>query len=508
MFGVGVGVSGCPGARTSLFDGVVFVISSFMSLGAFAGLLLFWFAAPSCHADLLPGFCSAVALLSCMAAISVLIARAKKDSSDRVPSSNVRKNLSGGVDFLSCRSSRLPVMQMFSSRGGRMLRLLLILVCMHSASAVCPHCKDTIPGCAGGDRCPTISDIAANAKVIADRTVTGMLKVNALVPAEVAAHFPRGVVDAILGLVCAPSAGSEVDFTQAPYVDSAQAVVQAALLGHCSVPVAGAELALRQEQATTAIEVAKLQGALDSLKMAGDAVTTTTQGVLAFIWAKVSNIISKRNDGVVKLEVGSSSKAKASAISVTMARPSFEWMFFEMLHLFAYMITVLGIAKPVIVMRFLDDVVYGALRMGESWKCSFELLLLYLKEIDRDAALTMANVFRRGGQDTLLAEARRNAAAFFRTRAGNALAGDDDEKTDVKPKPTGSFNKKSKQCCVDFNMGRPCRRLDEQGNCLFNHKCNQYVSDKGPKGVCFGDHARCHGCDYDESKKLKQPATQ
>ena len=82
-----------------------------------------------------------------------------------------------------------------------------------------------------------------------------MLKVNALVPAEVAAHFPRGVVDAILGLVCAPSAGSEVDFTQAPYVDSAQAVVQAALLGHCSVPVAGAELALRQEQATTAIEV-------------------------------------------------------------------------------------------------------------------------------------------------------------------------------------------------------------------------------------------------------------
>ena len=125
---------------------------------------------------------------------------------------------------------------------------------------------------------------------------------------------------------------------------------------------------MRQEQATTAIEVAKLQGALDSLKMAGDAVTTTTQGVLAFIWAKVSNIISKRNDGVVKLEVGSSSKAKASAISVTMARPSFEWMFFEMLHLFAYMITVLGIAKPVIVMRFLDDVVYGALRMGESWK--------------------------------------------------------------------------------------------------------------------------------------------
>jgi hypothetical protein len=31
----------------------------------------------------------------------------------------------------------------------------------------------------------------------------------------------------------------------------------------------------------------------------------------------------------------------------------------------------------------------------------------------------MGNVFRRGGQDTLLSEARRNAAAFFRTCGAN-----------------------------------------------------------------------------------------
>ena len=73
-------------------------------------------------------------------------------------------------------------------------------------------------------------------------------------------------------------------------------------------------------------------------------------------------------------------------------------------------------------------------------------------------------------------------------------------------KPNGKFDTDTKQCCVDFNMGRPCKKLKPDGTCRFNHRCNQFVSDKGPKGVCFGTHARCNGCDYDESKKLSKPA--
>jgi hypothetical protein len=142
--------------------------------------------------------------------------------------------------------------------------------------------------------------------------------------------------------------------------------------------------------------------------------------------------------------------------------------------------------------------------MRETWSCAHELLMLYLREIDRDytRTLTMANVFRRGGQDTLLAEARRNAALFFRPLGGNprpvgALAGET---------PTGQFDIKSKKACADWNAGRPCKRLDEHGVCMFNHKCNQFVSDKGPRGLCFGDHARCAGCTYDPAKRVSKPA--
>ena len=134
---------------------------------------------------------------------------------------------------------------------------------------------------------------------------------------------------------------------------------------------------------------------------------------------------------------------------------------------------------------------------------AFELLYLYLKEIDRDytGLVNIANVFRRGGQDTLIAEARRRSLAFFRGFGGIPRG---EGPPDVKH--NGKFNGKSTKACTDYNMGRPCTKLDETGTCRFNHKCNQFVSDKGPGGVCFGAHARCNGCNYDDAKKLTKPA--
>ena len=81
----------------------------------------------------------------------------------------------------------------------------------------------------------------------------------------------------------------------------------------------------------------------------------------------------------------------------------------------------LGIASYVTVIRFCDDVIWGALRVGESWQVASELMLVYLKLLDADATRTLhlGNLFRRGGQDTLLVEARRNAATFFRPFGGN-----------------------------------------------------------------------------------------
>ena len=84
----------------------------------------------------------------------------------------------------------------------------------------------------------------------------------------------------------------------------------------------------------------------------------------------------------------------------------------------------LGLASATIVIKFIDDTVFGTIRMGEPFTVAHELVLCYFREMDFDPArlLHMGNVFRRGGQDTLLSEARRNAAAFFRVGGGPSAA--------------------------------------------------------------------------------------
>ena len=117
---------------------------------------------------------------------------------------------------------------------------------------------------------------------------------------------------------------------------------------------------------------------------------------------------------------GASETSKATALTVTMTRPKTMTSFYELIHLFVMAVISLGLANSTIVMKFLDDVVWGAIRLKEKWETAFELLLIYLNEIDMDPTknLNMGNAYKRGGQDTYLTEARRNAEAFFRTRGG------------------------------------------------------------------------------------------
>jgi hypothetical protein len=363
----------------------------------------------------------------------------------------------------------------------------------------CVHCRDTITGCTGGDDCPLIADLAANVAIFTESKLGQTPRISHMLPPELSTHFPRPTCEAIVGLACAPAVGTEIDFTDAAY-SSSQAVVQAAIYGHCSVAEAATVLGARMDAALSEVDVAKIQGAMDSLKIVGDRVIGSTQGVMAFLWAKVSNVVMKRDSGAVKLITGTQ-KAASSDLTATLTRPSSAETFFEMVHYFLMVLVSFGLASTSIASRFIDNVVWGTIRMKESWQCSHELLLLYLKEIDIDPTRTvnMGNVFRRGGQDTLLSEARRNVAAFFRPVGGNPS----DEKS---IKHNGKFDANSDKPCQDFNLGRPCKRLKSDGTCVFNHKCNQFVSDKGPAGVCFGDHARSKGCSYDAAKKLNKPA--
>ena len=391
------------------------------------------------------------------------------------------------------------------------IRVLAFLVNLETVDATiaCPHCKDTIMPAHVATACPLMTELTKNTDIFTAKKLGSSPTVAYSMTHELAMQFTRPVVDAIVGLACAPVQGVQIDFNDPTYAQ-ANAVVKAAVYGHCSFSEASAILAERLDAAADELAVGKIRGAMESLKSAGESAVNSATGTLLFIWSKVSNVIAKRLDFTYKLEA--SGKLKSAVHSVTLVRPETEAEFYEMSHLFIMTIVALGLATAPIVMKFIDDVVFATVRMKEPFRVAHELLICYFREIDFDPArvLNMANVFRRGGQDTLLSEARRNAAAFFRTCGANPqLKGAVDDKTkNPKPdsKPNGKSDDSSKKPCADFNAGRPCKKLKPDGTCVFAHRCNQFVSDKGLGGYCFGAHARCTGCDYDATKKLRAPA--
>ena len=385
--------------------------------------------------------------------------------------------------------------------AGRLLSLMA-LTYLGTAEAVCPHCKDSIMGCPGGAACPTLVDTAANAAIFSDKLVARTPKVTQLLTPELSLYFSRTVCEALVGIACAPAPGTEIDFTDAAYT-TARAVFRAACLGHCTTAEASQILQHRLEEASEAIDVDKIRGALESLKIGASDIVRNTQGWLTFVWGRCSAAVMSHNADVARLE---SDKSKTAVMTATVVHPESEWQFFAMLQYFISIMVALGVSSYYVISRFVDDTVYNTLRMGESWKLAYSLMRVYHKEIDRDTTGTvhMGNVYRRGGQDTYLSMARKEEEAFFRTRAGTAREPRESGDKDTKViKPNGRYNKDGAPC-KDFNLGHPCKRLEADGTCKFNHVCDQFVTDKGPGGRCLGKHPRCQ-CDQPADKRCKQP---
>ena len=292
---------------------------------------------------------------------------------------------------------------------------MLLIGGLGGAHGVCPHCKDSILGCKGGVDCPLFKEQAANAALFTRRVLGSVPRVTYHFPPELAASFSRPVCEAIVGMACAPAPGREIDLENDAAYSTCRAVVQAASFHHCSVAEASSVLTARLEAATEGASILKIRGAMESLNMVSDAVEDRLQGVYGFLWAKVSNVVMKRGASRPRVTIGVKSKASASELAVTLRRPASEFEFGDMLHYFQMVVVGLGICSFWVVSRFLDDVVWATRRVKESWMVAHELLVLYLAEVDRDptSAITMGTVFRRGGQDTLMAEARRNAVVSF-----------------------------------------------------------------------------------------------
>ena len=171
-----------------------------------------------------------------------------------------------------------------------------------------------------------------------------------------------------------------------------------------------------------------------------------------------------------------------------------------MLFIFSRVVVALGFSF-FLLHDFLTKVVYNTMTtIREDFRLAHELMLVYFREIETSVggALHLGNVYDRGSADMLMAEARANVLTFFRPGGGN-LQGE-------QPKWNGKFTSSTKKMCVAFNFKKEHSRdsLLQDGTCKFNHICMQWVTDKGPRGVCGGDHCKVE-CSYDSSKTRDSP---
>ena len=398
-------------------------------------------------------------------------------------------------------------------RFGRALAFILLCVMPGpTAAVVCFHCKDTIPGCAGGDLCPTIVDVSVNAAIFAAPDLTGQSRVvvERVLPHRLLLTFSQRVCDAIIGLATQPAGGRSVDLTTDAFVTESS-VVKACFYGHCSPESALLELTSRMTEADEAL-LPKIKLAIEVIKARGTDVVVGGQGVYSFILAKISQVVEggdANSYSLQPIETDSSSSSTRLRMTAKMARPTAASRMCEMMHYFVLVVSVLGLCATSVMSDFISRTIYEPMReLGLTFAMAFEFMLSHLDDIERDPTrtTTVGNVVDSGKQDTHLVKAKRNHDVFFRTRAANARPGSADG-GDGSVTWNGKSTPAAKKCCAAFNFANNIharKHLADDGTCMYAHKCNQWVSDKGPRGMCLGDHPKSQ-CTYDPTKRRDTP---
>ena len=386
---------------------------------------------------------------------------------------------------------------------------LLLIFFLGHVGGVCPHCSDTIEGgvhCGtDGATCPLFVGIQHNADLMRTGDLTQSFKTAHIMPRDLVPLFSKHILDQILGIHTAPRDGGTVDLTQASYA-TPKAVTQAYVNGHCSFTQALMELGDRLQGCATSVEIDKVNGAISMLKATGEDHINTDGDVLSFIWARIgSKFVTSRE--VVLRQATSTGKRVAQA----MVRPDTERRFYQTIQYFIFMVSMLGLVTQLGALQFFRDVVFEPINRGLiDWQVAHEYMLIYFRAIYEDVTkkLNLANVYDSGRQDTYLTEARANAVICFRTGVGEARDdGDSSNNNDTtRGRYTGKFDANASKCCLSFNFKtkHQAKHLDANGVCKFNHKCMQWVSDKGPRGMCEGAHPKAD-CTYDPAKKLDKP---
>jgi hypothetical protein len=404
----------------------------------------------------------------------------------------------------SLRRVLLAVVLRWRVFSGGVTICLLILVNLSGAFAVtCRQCYDQIEGCTGGENCPLLTGVTANAAVLgAAAGSTLIFKVNQMLPRPYLRICTRAVLDSIKSVFKRPLVAGQDDLSNMSIEALARAVKEGTS-PRSDVLMAVMQLAA-QVDADDTPETRSQQRKIDHLisiirelnacQSRGESASRApeTVGVLALIWALAGKVSDHSSESKASVSFADSKEGDSvvTKLSEKQRRSRSMEECSERISAFTAICHALGIANVLLTTQFFREVFYDTvLRDKQPWQLAHELVLVYLEDVDQSTTLTMGNVFASGAQDTRLKRAAAECLTHYKLDIFRSGPGGPEQKhASGSVKSNGKFTKTAKQVCHSFNFGKPCTHLLPDGTCKFNHTCNHWVSDKGPKGRCEGSH--------------------
>ena len=414
----------------------------------------------------------------------------------------------------------------------RLIKRFLYLIMFPVAMAPCTVCFGNALGCGNNDgrdpdACPWRSQMASNVSAVS-AGVGGALVVTALLTPELLRVFTPTILDTLAMIIARPRSGQPLNLEALTPV-----AIQKAVIGkHCTKGEAIMEITRRimdpalEPGATDSPEVCRFKSAqterLKALLATVNALPETvgsgssTEGAFLFVLAKLSSIYC--TEKIVSFDIcqdvdsydekdSFSGTGTPKSLSAKLVRPRTRAQCHSLIHNWGYVVTSVGLAHPVEIARFLDEVFYEPLRTDEAaWPVAFELILVYIRLMEsKPSQYRLVDVATKaGGMDRCMQKAEKQArsnfpASCFRTPGGNPGNVKTDGHGDEKYK--GAVSKgtpTAKRFCIAFNSGanhpHMAKHVGQNGICKFKHACNKFVSDKGKYGRCGQDHG-AFACD-------------
>ena len=401
-----------------------------------------------------------------------------------------------------------------SSLGSNFLFFGCLYTLLGNAEAVtCSSCHDQIPGCAGGTHCPLFTRVAENAAILVG-TTGAALSLKDLLPIKFLRFLTRGFLEAAKVMANRSAPGTAVDWDSLSMVEVSRAPARGIGTRADAIGV----LQERVGAATEAIDVARAQALISSLQQSSNESKPSRKdtsgavlGSYTFFLAEASKIVefySSLSAASLDLEEDDSAAGSSGArkLKGVIRHPKRELDFFFLLLVWSMILVSVGMETFLTVAAFLVANAYDHMLLRKwDWRITYFYFVILLERVETsgDADLNISTVSTRlGGLDTLREEATLRAEehygrCIFRP-SPNPRPRERPEEPPPDPKPVVAWNNKStpsaEQTCHAFNLGPAGRHgkshLLADGTCKFCHKCDKFVSDKGPGGRCLGDHPR------------------